>query len=555
MEWEHLFKYMIRERGYEYYLMDKVTITEQSEDHFEAEVSGSDRYEVSIELDHGEVVEMSCTCPFASDGKNCKHMAATLYVVEDLLEDKEETEPSGQVWMTVNQLVESASSEQIRSFLTVLLSRDGELRSIFQEYIRPLTEAPDLDVYRERIDQLIWRYAGPDDWIDYDQAACFMREIVDAMTSQTKSAIRTGHLMEAMKMTGYTFMEMANVEMDDSGGELTWFVEECTSLWEEIYSLAEKDPSDEVLSWMFHWFQKNLDTMEFDYMADEMQRFFLTHFDSEIFTEEKDRYINEKIKNLEKEGELEGYYGYQLQFLLVARLENMKNQNAAWDTICYYCRQYWSFSDIRQWYVERCLEREDTDEAIRVLEESKTLDAGMWGLLLKYEKLLWKLYRQRGEMDKSKDSLIHLMVDLRCDDLEYWQELRTLYTPDQWKTEREALIGRMQSDHLRCIFYREEGMTEHLAEEVLRSKNLSFIRQYKNDLLPQYSDGLLHTYETVVQSMARYTSGRGTYQQIVSILREMQKIPEGEEFVQRIKKEFQINYHNRPAMMDELRKL
>ena len=555
MEWEYLFRNTILERGYEYYLMDKVTITEQSEDHFEAEVSGSDRYDVSIELGHGEVMEMTCTCPFASDGKNCKHMAATLYVVEDLLEEEEESGASEQVRITVDQLVKSASSEQVRSFLTEILSRDRELCLIFQEFIRPLTAAPNLNSYRERIDNIIWKYAGPDDWIDYDQASYFMSDIVEAMTAQTKSAIRTGHLMEAMKMTGYTFKEMANVEMDDSGGELTWFVEECTSLWEKIYSLAEKDPSDEVLSWMFHWFQKNLDTIEFDYMADEMQSFFLTHFDSEIFTEEKDRYINEKIKNLEKEGELEGYYGYQLQFLLVARLENMKNQNAAWDTICYYCRQYWSFSDVRQWYVERCLEREDTDEAIRVLEESKVLDAGMWGLLLKYEKLLWKLYRQQGEPDKSKDSLIHLFIDLQCDDFEYWKELRDLYTPKQWKDVRADLIGRMQSDHQRCLFYREEGMTEQLAEEVLHSKNLSFIRQYKNELLPQYSDGLLHAYETVVQSMARDTSGRGTYQQIVSVLREMQQMPEGEDFVQKIKKEFQIRYHNRPAMMDELRKL
>ena len=555
MEWEYLFKNAILERGYDYYLMDKVTITEQSGDHFEAVVSGSDRYDVSIELGHGEVMEMSCTCPFASDGKNCKHMAATLYVVEDLLEEEEENAPSWQVRMNVNQMVESASSEQVRSFLTEILSRDRELCLIFQEYIRPLTAAPDQDSYRKRIDDIIWKYAEPDDWIDYDQTSCFMHEIVDVMTSQTKSAIDSGHLIDAMKMTGYTFMEMADVEMDDSGGELTWFVEVCKSLWEEIYDVAEKDPSGEVISWMFHWFQKNLHRIEFDYMADEMQSFFLTHFDSEEYTEEKDRYIHEKIKRLEKEGEMDGYYGYQLQLLLVARLEAMKNQSASWDALRDYCRQYWGFSDVRQWYMEQCLERKDTDEAIRVLEESKTLDAGMWGLLLKYEKLLWKLYRQQGEPDKSKDSLIHLFIDLQCDDLEYWKELRDSYTPKQWKDVRADLIGRMQSDHQRCLFYREEGMTEQLAEEVLQSKNLSFIRQYKNELLPQYSDGLLHAYETVVQSMARYTSGRGTYQQIVSILREMQKMQGGEEFVQRIKKEFQINYHNRPAMMDELRKL
>ena len=81
--------------------------------------------------------------------------------------------------------------------------------------------------------------------------------------------------------------------------------------------------------------------MEFDYFEDELRNFFLAHFDSEEFIGEKDRYINVMITKMEKAGELDGYYGYQMQDLLVSRLETMEKQNATWDTLCDYCRQYW----------------------------------------------------------------------------------------------------------------------------------------------------------------------------------------------------------------------
>ena len=53
-------------------------------DEVNAVVSGSDDYEVSIYLSDGEIEDMYCDCPYASDGNNCKYMAAVLYLLEDL---------------------------------------------------------------------------------------------------------------------------------------------------------------------------------------------------------------------------------------------------------------------------------------------------------------------------------------------------------------------------------------------------------------------------------------------------------------------------------------
>ena len=55
--------------------------------------------------------------------------------------------------------------------------------------------------------------------------------------------------------------------------------------------------------------------------------------------------------------------------------------------------------------------------------------------------------------------------------------------------------------------------------------------------------------------MASFTSDRKRYQQLVAILRRMNKIKGGIEIVDDIVKEWRIKYKNRPAMMDELSRL
>lgn len=52
---------------------------EISDDIIRADVIGSEDYEVEISLSNGEVTDMYCSCPYALDDRNCKHMAAVLY--------------------------------------------------------------------------------------------------------------------------------------------------------------------------------------------------------------------------------------------------------------------------------------------------------------------------------------------------------------------------------------------------------------------------------------------------------------------------------------------
>ena len=79
MEWETYFQKRILDRGYDYYFDDRVEDLRINSNRIKAVVNGTDFYHVEIKLNGNKIIGMSCDCPYAEDGHNCKHMAAVLY--------------------------------------------------------------------------------------------------------------------------------------------------------------------------------------------------------------------------------------------------------------------------------------------------------------------------------------------------------------------------------------------------------------------------------------------------------------------------------------------
>lgn len=82
--YDNLFFDKIIERGIEIYLSDKITDLNQEDNIFDCKIEGSDIYEVSVSFKNSsdEVDTMACTCPFAKEGSNCKHMYALLLKIK-----------------------------------------------------------------------------------------------------------------------------------------------------------------------------------------------------------------------------------------------------------------------------------------------------------------------------------------------------------------------------------------------------------------------------------------------------------------------------------------
>jgi len=73
---EDEFEPRILYRGFEYFEQDRVRGMHRRKNIVTAVVSGSQDYDVTLRFKDGELTGMECTCPYASGGRHCKHMAA-----------------------------------------------------------------------------------------------------------------------------------------------------------------------------------------------------------------------------------------------------------------------------------------------------------------------------------------------------------------------------------------------------------------------------------------------------------------------------------------------
>lgn len=89
MSGQEWFSSTIMNRGLDYYKRGRVTSLQKEENGYSAIVRGSVKYHVSIAMQGNKVSTMHCDCPYAKDGKHCKHEAAVMLAIEDEL-DKEE---------------------------------------------------------------------------------------------------------------------------------------------------------------------------------------------------------------------------------------------------------------------------------------------------------------------------------------------------------------------------------------------------------------------------------------------------------------------------------
>ena len=290
MEWEYLFPRHILERGFHYYLEDRVSDLIFTEKKIEAVVEGSDDYRVKILIGDDGIMNMSCSCPYASDGTPCKHMAAVLYEHENA-DEQNGTDSSGQSndagntaasgasdEPAIDDMVASADEGLVRSFLLEALKHDEKLALRFRSLCSPAISAADMEKYRKQVNQLILRYQGRGGFIDYRSASPFMNEIIGAMNDALESMMDNRCYSAAFELAAYTFIQVSDVDMDDSGGELSWFAQECEEWWERILNEAEQSGDVKVQEIMYNWFTGHLDGSITVFMEEHVESFLESHF-------------------------------------------------------------------------------------------------------------------------------------------------------------------------------------------------------------------------------------------------------------------------------------
>lgn len=566
MNWKKLFAIHILERGYDYYCDDAVENMEISDDIIRADVIGTEDYEVEISLSNGEITDMYCSCPYALDGRNCKHMAAVLYEwSEHEVEEKKEEEnvvntSLFQQAYTINaykkkltaveELVRGANEEDVRLFLAAVLAEDEKLLLRFHNTINKQVTREDINNYIRQVDIIADRYLGRNHFISYYEVDGFISELEEIIDEDVRRMIDNGNYLSAFEVMNYIFVLIGDVDMDDSDGGTGMLADRIYQLWLE---LLVKVSSEEKRK-MFDWFTSHLDGSVIDYLEEYIEQIIMGEFEEKEYEQAKLDFIEEMIKKSEKK-DSDWSRDYGVGKWAVRYLELLQEKNASDEKIKEVCNRHWNNSSVRRYYVDICMKKKEYDHVLQILDECILLDKQYRGLISEYSEKKKEIYLLQGNRSAYIEQLWKLVLEHEPGNLELYRELKKQYTADEWLVKREEIFKNLpEYVHVERL-YKEEKLYDRLLVYVLNSPGLYALQEYEKVLKKEYPEQILNKYKDEVSKMAVHTSDRKNYAHLVSLLRKMRQVKGGSKLVEQIVAEWKIKYKNRPAMMDELRKL
>lgn len=567
MNWEKLFAPHILDRGYDYYCEDAVENLEISSDMIRADVTGTQEYEVEISLDHGEITDMYCTCPYAEDGSHCKHMAAVLYewsaqktldgrpendhgAEQDLFATAHTAEAHRKKAAAIQKLVESADVSVVQKYLASILEEDEKLLVRFHSMVKGRLEKEDIKRYTRQVDAIADRYLGRDRFISYYEAGGFMSELGGILYTDVRRMMDDGEYLSAFELMNYIFALVGNVDMDDSDGRTGMMADQIYQYWTDLLAEVDADGKQE----MFHWFTTHLDGSIIDYLEEYIERIIIEEFTEEEYRQQKIKFMQEMIGQSEQK-DSEWSRNYYVGKWALAYLDLLEMQKSSKQEIEDFCRKHWDNSSVRGYYIDQCMQEREYDRALKALDESIVLDKERSGLVAGHSEKKKEIYLLQGNKEAYIRQLWELILDHKAGNVEIYRELREQYSEEEWRERREEVYKKLPSYAPVAELYKEEKLYDRLLGCVLQSTGLGTLHQYLGILKEIYPEQLLQKYRAEVNELASRAKDRRKYQEAVSLLRGMCTIQGGAETAEAIAAEWKVQYRNRPAFLDEIEKL
>ncbi len=565
--WKCLFSTGVHNRGHDYFLSGAVHDIKYSNNELKAVVSGSKYYIVRIvfsEDDEIEILDMDCTCPYACDGYNCKHMAAALYKFDECRENGLSFKNATDILLrpaytkddlaarevAIKKLIAYADNKTVRSFLAEVLASDDKLCMRFYNIQNKLYENIDVDKYFKHIDLIIKRYAGYDNFLDRYKANDFMEDIEDIIDNDLRMMIDNENYINAFEISCYIFTALSNIDTYDCDYEIEALENDITLLWSALIKKANYEDKHK----MFEWFTAHHDVSICDYSDGPIEDVIINEFKGKEFEKDKRDFFTKMLRQSEKlDDDFEKDYAvnkWALVYLdFIAGIDSYEN------IIENEFRKYCIYPDIRKRYVDRCLQNNEYDKAINLLDEGIIKDADDSSVVSYYIVKKKEIYLKTGDRDNYLKQLWNLVLKNAVGNMDIYRELRQQYDEAEWCKLRENIFKSISPSQDLAKYYKEEKLYDRLLICIEKSTGFFTLEEYADVLKNIYPEQILYKYRIELEKSSSYAGGRQHYADMVAIMRKMKKISGGQKVVNEIAEEWRKLYKNRRAMMDELGKL
>ena len=535
IEWKNYFQPHILERGREYYREGRVAELSDRDGNITACVEGSDPYGVEIEYSGKDIEYMSCDCPYAEGGENCKHMAAVLYAWEA---GEAVNRPTAK---ELEKAINAFSKDELRRLLLSVALADERVAMILcskKEGGKPISSAE----WNKQIAAISRRYGGRDAFIDYENAWDYANELEGLLTENAELLRESNSLDEAFSLICAVYEEIVTVEIDDSDGEITMLLSACEEEWGEVFEAADDAQKQKMQEWFLKEWEKA------DWLGEEvLGKFAFYNSSSEEMT-------RKALAKLERaiEDEKANAQSYRFTGLLRQKLSVLEQLPDAEPEVERFFAQYGHIPEIRMLYAERFLSAGSTDEGIRVLEQAKADAKSLYHAECACKRLV-ELYEAHNDREKLIAELRTMVTTFRQDATNYAVRLKALLPEQEWIVIREELLqSRLFTPKNELLF--TERLFRRLLDRIIQSGSVSAMDRYSPFLRADYPNEVKEFYVQYLIKAARQASDRNMYHNLMPYLKRLHEYPGGGETAKALAEGWKTEYKRRTAMMDELKK-
>lgn len=526
----------ILQRGYDYYKDDMVEDIDVEEDHIHAYVSGTELYEVDIDLEDGEIIDMECTCPYAQEDY-CKHEAAVLYTVNENPSVSALPSPGSLDTQTGEQLWEHIPHKELLAFLNKYRKNHPEFITEVKSYFSTYFDF-DYETYARQ-----WRHLFRDLEIAYDLAYeesydddDYNEDSVDFQEFQDNAMTLFGQIANYHEKAPQQVFALCTQIASDLGnfyynGNCPFYTlaRELIDVIHSCYAHAD-DPVKESIR---RWIKATLNAS----------------FSDLAYQELKDAYMQmlSPDKRADEMAQLASC-NEDIDHLIVYAREAGKDDQAIYAML----KEHIQIPHAREWIITYHLQHKQINEALAWIEDG--IEQGH-GHREHYEIKRIQVLETYGDEQAYHQRMREYLSQSHTQIPELFASYRTHFTPNQWKNLRRELIEHMNSHAQRLQCYHMEGMKEELIQEL--QDGPMDVREYikfETDLLPEYESELLDLYSMKIRNLLQFTGDR-TYDEIRYLIAHMMKLPHGYKMTQNMITNICIEYKRRKNLVARLQPL
>lgn len=555
-------------RGHDYFSNRAVSNLKQiKDDTWAAYVDGTERYKVRVVLKGEDVVDYSCSCPYDL-GPVCKHTVAVLYELRSRLYDQ--GKESGKSKKSSKTKLETAlpqeSLEQALSYMprksleAVILEYAGREPEII-DYIfaKKVLNAPILDKeqYRKIMKDSINAAKDRHGFIGYWQASKAVRGAEMAL-NKAEEFISRSDAKKALPIYQCILEEMVPLlqNADDSNGEIGSVIEKAFEGLSICARLAKGELRKKLLDYFFDEFEHK----RYEGWSDWKWNFLEMAAQMAAVPDEQERLfkkLDQSIKAGDKSKD-DWSERYDIETVLGIKLtvlERLGTNKEAEDFLQAHVR----YPVMRQRAIEKAFERKDFVLVKKLSQEGEALskEQNLPGLVNTWR--VWMLRASEAERNIPEIKRHTLSLFLDTGDFDYYKRYKKCFSADEWMKEVERVInlaGKSRGycqDTIAQIFIQEQRWGDLLA---YAQKNvMSYtLESYEKYLTPRFQQEVAVMYEKVIVEELAPETGRSNYQRACQFLRRMKKAG-AHERVKALIEELSVKYKNRPAFLEEMRRV